>query len=74
MKIADIKIGEWYQVKDTFHPTYAKPIKILKPKEAENTNPYTVVKCLFSTDMDMLSRFGVIKYFKPTVLIKDPQQ
>lgn len=69
MRAQDIIIGEWYRHKD--HPTYCwvKAVKILKPKEAENTNNYIVVKCYYSTDK--CDDFALIKYFKPAVLVKE---
>ena len=67
MRAKDIKIGENYRHKD--HPTYAwaKAVKVLKPKEAENPHNRIIVKCEWSTKRD--SSFGMIKYFKPSDLV-----
>jgi hypothetical protein len=68
MRAIDIVIGESYRHKD--HPTYcwAKAIKVLKPKQDENTNSYIVVKCEWSTEKN--DKFGMIKYFTPSNLVK----
>ncbi|MCK5604475.1 hypothetical protein KAR91_21475 [Candidatus Pacearchaeota archaeon] len=68
MRAKDIEIGESYRHKD--HPTYAwaRPLKILKPKEAENPHNRIVVKCEWTTRRN--ANFGMIKYFKPSDLMK----
>lgn len=68
MKPSAIVIGESYRLKD--HPNYcwAKVVKVLKPKEQENTNNFIVVKCEYSTYKN--DDFGLIKYFKPVDLVK----
>ncbi len=68
MRVQDIKVGESYRHKNTPNYYYAKVIEILPPKKGINTNTYTVVKCEWSTDR--VSNFGLIKYFKPTELVK----
>lgn len=67
MREKDIVIGESYRHKD--HPTYcwAKAVKVLKPKEGENTTTRIVVKCEWSQDKD--GTFGLIKYFSPADLV-----
>jgi hypothetical protein len=59
--------GESYRHKD--HPDYcwAKVIKVLKPKEAENTHNRIVVKCEWSQNKN--DSWGLIKYFKPSDLV-----
>ena len=61
MQIKNIKIGNIYQLKN--NPNYFKAVKILKAKEEENTNNYTIVKGQWSKNKDFT--FGVYKYFKP---------
>jgi len=67
MRAKDIVIGKSYRHKD--HPTYcwAKAVKVLKPKEGENTTTRIVVKCEWSQDKD--GTFGLIKYFSPADLV-----
>ena len=69
MKASALIIGESYRHKD--HPTYcyAKVIKVLKPKEDENSLNKIIVKCEYSQDKN--GAFGIIKYFKPSDLIKE---
>ena len=68
MRACDIKINEIYRHKD--HPRYAfiKALKVLRPKQDENTLNRIVVKCAFSTDTNF--DFALIKYFKPSDLLK----
>ena len=68
MRANDIEMGEHYRHKDT--PTYgwARALKVLKPKEAENPHNRIIVKCEWSTTMN--AKFGIIKYFKPSDLMK----
>ena len=68
MRSTDIIIGESYRLKDNPKYCWAKAIKVLKPKEQENTNNFIVVKCEYSTYKN--DDFGLIKYFKPSNLIK----
>ena len=67
MRAKDIEIGKSYRHKD--HPNYAwaKVLKVLKPKEAENPHNRIVVKCKYSTDKE--GKFGLLKYFKPSDLV-----
>lgn len=68
MRIQDIKIGKTYRFKA--HPStgYAKVIAILRPKEGENNNNYSVVKCQHTTHKN--GDIGFIRYFKPSVLVR----
>lgn len=68
MRAKDMKIGDSYRHKD--HPNYcwAKAVKILKPKEAENPHNRIIVKCIYSQNRD--DSFGIVKYFKPQDLVK----
>lgn len=66
MKIEHIKIGGIYQLKNNHN--YFKAIKILKPKEQENTKNYIIIKGQFSQTKDFT--FGVCKYFRAIDLIK----
>ena len=63
----NIIIGESYRHKD--HPTYcwAKVVKVLQPKQDENPHNRIVVKCEWSENKG--DSFGLIKYFKPSVLV-----
>ena len=67
MRAINLVIDESYRHKD--NPTYCfvKVIRILKPKEAENTLNRIIVKCEYSQNKD--DNFGLIKYFKPSDLI-----
>ena len=42
MRAQDIKIGEYYVLREHPHYSYIKPIEILKPKQKENTNNFLV--------------------------------
>jgi hypothetical protein len=68
MKAKDIVIGKSYRHKD--HPRYgwAKAIKVLRPKEGENTTTRIIMKCAWSQDKDAM--FSLIKYFSPSNLIE----
>jgi len=67
MRPQDIKIGEYYRHRTSTNYAYAKAVRVLKAKEAENTNSYAVVKCEWSVDKD--DKFWLIKYFRPCDLI-----
>jgi len=69
MKIKDIKIGETYIHKENigYRHWYAQPVKILKPKQDENTKTYTLVKCKWSSNPSFMC--GIMKYFRPGDLI-----
>lgn len=69
MRARDLVIGESYRHKDNPTYCYAKVIKVLKPKEAENTHNKIIVKCEYSQDKN--GSFGLIKYFEPSDLIKE---
>lgn len=68
MLAKNIKIGSSYRHKD--HPNYcwAKAVKVLMPKECENTTNRIVIKCEYSQDKN--NTIGLIKYFKPSDLVK----
>lgn len=68
MRAQDLIVGESYRHKD--HPNYcwAKVVKVLKPKEAENPHNRIIVKCEYSQMKD--DKFGLIKYFKPSDLMR----
>ena len=68
MRAKDLVVGEFYRHKD--NPTYcwAKVINILAPNTVENNLSKIIVKCEWSTDKD--SVVGLIKYFKPSDLVK----
>jgi hypothetical protein len=67
MRAKDIVIDKSYRHKD--HPRYgwAKALKVLRPKEGENTTTQVIVKCKWSQDKDAM--FSLIKYFSPSSLI-----
>lgn len=69
MRVQDLVIGKYYRFRE--HPTYgyAKCIKILRAKEAENTKPYAVVKCEHTISKN--DNFGFIRYFKPCDLVRE---
>jgi len=68
MRAQDIIIGESYRLKDTPHYSYVKALAVLKPKQAENTRAYIVVKCEHTVDKG--DNCGFIRYFRPDNLIK----
>lgn len=68
MRAKDIIIGEYYRHKDNASYCFAKPIKILKPKEDENIHNRIIVKCEWSIGKNEC--MGLIKYFKPSDLIR----
>jgi hypothetical protein len=67
MKADKLIVGESYRHKDHNDYCWAKVIKILKPKEAENPHNRIIVKCEWSENKN--ARQGLIKYFKPSDLI-----
>lgn len=67
MKAKDIVIGEYYKHRTSSKP-FAKAIKILNPRQDENTNNYVVVKCEWVMSKD--DKCGFIKYFRPMDLVK----
>lgn len=67
MRAKDIVIDETYRHKDHQKYCWAKAIKVLRPKEGENTTTKIVVKCEWSQNKD--AKFGMIKYFSPADLI-----
>lgn len=74
MKTKDIIIGTFYRNKnsrDSFGNfySYAKVLKILKPKQEENTTRKMLVKCEWVINKN--DSFGLIKYFKISDLIKE---
>jgi len=68
MRAKDIVVGDIYKFKAHPEVGFAKAIKVLKPKEGENTNNYIVVMCehTYLPNDD----YGFIRYFKPSDLIK----
>lgn len=68
MRIKDIVLGGTYRHR-TSSIGYAKPVLILPPKTGENTNSYTVVKCIWATDPSF--QFSLYKYFKPSDLQRE---
>ena len=68
LRAKDIEIGESYRHKETPAYAWAKPLKILKPKEAENPHNRLVVKCEWTVGKN--DRCGMIKYFKPNDLMR----
>jgi hypothetical protein len=57
-----IILGQHYRNKQS-PMYYARAMRILKPFQDENTNPFIVVKCEWMTHPD--SVIGLIKYFRP---------
>jgi hypothetical protein len=68
MRPQDIKIGEYYRHKSTPNYGWAKTIKVLKPHEGKNILNHIIVECEWTVSKGDL--FGLIKYFKPSDLIK----
>ena len=67
MRVKDIKIGDFYRVKDNDF-CWAQPIEILPPKTGINNTNATLVKCKWVTSKK--DSFGLIKYFRVSNLIK----
>lgn len=67
MRASDIKISD-ILILPKSPQGYLKVVEVLKPKQKENYNTYTVVKCILSTSLNF--EFGYIKYFKPSDLEK----
>lgn len=67
MKLKDIKIGYSYRHKDSPRYCWAEVVKVLLPKESENTTSRTIVKCKWSQEKN--GNFGLIKYFRPSDLV-----
>ena len=68
MRAKDLVIDEYYRHKD--HPNYcfARVIKVINPKEGENTTNKILVKCEYVQNKH--DNFGLIKYFFPKDLVK----
>jgi hypothetical protein len=69
MRPQDIKIGEHYRLRTSPDYSYVKAIQVLKGKEGENNNTYSVVKCEHTVNKNGV--MGFIRYFRPCDLIKD---
>ena len=69
MRGKDLIIGESYRHKD--HPDYAwaKVVRLLKPGEDENPHKRIIVRCEWTVGKN--DSFGMIKYFKPSDLLRD---
>ena len=67
MQAKNVVIGESYRHKE--HPSYgwAKAVKVLRPKQDENTNTFIVVKCEYTQQKNDV--IGLVKYFKPSDLL-----
>lgn len=72
MRLQDIKIGEFYRLKEHPNYCYAQAVGFLKPMEHPNENKFTVVKCLYSVQKN--DNFTLVKYFKPNDLQKGKPQ
>ena len=68
MRAKDVILNQSYRHKD--HPNYgwAKVIKILQPKEAENPHNRIILKCEWTVLKD--DYVGMVKYFRPSNFIK----
>ena len=67
MKAKDIKIGEFYRVQDN-KLIYAKALKVMPPKTAENKSNSILVECYCVLNKD--DTCGLVKYFKVSRLVK----
>jgi hypothetical protein len=70
MRIKDVIMGKYYRHKD--HPDYAwaKPLKIIPPKQGVNTHGYPIIECEWTIYKDATT--GLIKYFKASNLVEAP--
>ena len=71
MRTSEIEIGESYRLRNNPTYGYVKAVKILKPKQDENTNTYIVVKCELTVGKG--DCFGFIKYFRPFDMVKEKE-
>jgi hypothetical protein len=69
MRPQDMVIGEFYRFRTHPNYSYAKCLKVLRAKEAENNNTYAVAKCEHVVCKN--DKFGYIRYFRPVDLIKE---
>lgn len=67
MRVSDIKIGEFYRVKDNDY-AWAKVVQIIPPMTPPNNTRATVVKCEWVVNNN--DKFGLIKYFKVSNLVE----
>jgi hypothetical protein len=66
MNIKNIKLFNYYRVRGS-DSWWAKPVKILKPKEGINTTNKYIAECEWSSCKN--AGAGVIKYFALSALI-----
>lgn len=69
MNSKNIKIGQFYRLKNSPNYGYVKPIEILKPKQGENINNYTVVKCEHVVQTG--NNTGFVRCFRLSDIIED---
>lgn len=70
MNSKTIKIGEYYRHRNTPNYGWAKALEVIKPHTGVNTHGYLIVECEWTLSQN--DSFGIIKYFKPSDLIKTP--
>lgn len=68
MKIAEIKIGEFFRVRGNNY-AWVKAVQIIPPGTPPNTTRSTVVKCEWLVNKN--DKTGLIKYFKASDLVKE---
>lgn len=68
MRAKDLIVGESYRHKDHPNSCWARVVKILQPGEGENPYNRIIVKCEWS--QQKACKWGLIKYFKPSNLVK----
>jgi hypothetical protein len=71
MRVSKVVIGEYYRHASNPNIGYAKALKVLKPKEGDNTHTYSIVKCEWTRYKN--ETMGFIKHFKATDLVKEPK-
>lgn len=68
MIVSKIVIGEYYRHRENPKYGWAKALRVLRPKEGDNANTYSIVMCEWSVSKG--DKFGLIKHFKPSDLVK----
>ena len=69
MSPSKVEIGKYYRLKQNPDYGYAVPTKVLAPRQDENPNNFTVVKCDYFTNKT--NKYGIIKYFKLKDLVEE---
>lgn len=69
MRADKIIIGDFYRHKNSPNNYWARPVKILKPKQFPNIHNRIIAECEWMTCKG--STTGLIKHFKPSDLFEE---